>query len=128
MSPGHDNSLGDIGDARFARDAARCLRDASDRLDPAIVAKLDRARQAAVRAAGDRRRRTWLPAAAAAGVAAVAVSLVIGLDWTSAPAGLPSVNGEAAPGDMEIVLAGDNLEMFEELEFYAWLTDQQDAG
>ena len=41
---------------------------------------------------------------------------------------LPAVASEASAADMEIVLAGDNLEMLEELEFYAWLTDQQDAG
>ncbi len=128
MSAGQDRSLGDIADARFARDASGRLRDAAQRLDPAIVARLDRARQAAVQAAGEPRRPAWLPVAVAAGIGTVALTLVIGRNQPGGPAGLPVVSGDAVPGDMDIVLAGDNLEMFEELEFYAWLTDQQDAG
>ncbi|MDP1651091.1 MAG: hypothetical protein Q8L56_00025 [Rhodocyclaceae bacterium] len=114
-SPGPARS----GDDEFAGAAGRMLRDSADDLDAATAARLKRGRQAALDQWRERRPgRAWLvPAVSAAVVGAVVVAL-----WTGqgvepvAPA--PAIESVA---DMDLLLAEDNLEMLEDLDFYAWL-------
>lgn len=101
------------GDDDFARTAGRMLRDSADELDAATAARLNHARQAALDHAEDRRRQSaWLtPALSTAAIGALAVALW--LNQGAAPDGTvataPAVESEA------------DLDLLEDLEFYAWL-------
>jgi hypothetical protein len=112
---------------RLAREAGARLRASADGLDAATRSRLNQARQRALDELRPRRRAApWLwPAAATAAVATLAVSLLL-------PGRLPpAVDDLATPGpavvaDLEILLPGEapaDLEMMEDLEFYAWLDE-----
>jgi hypothetical protein len=64
--------------------------------------------------------RSWLPAGAAAAVAVLAVTLWQGQVEQVDEAGFDV----AAVTDLEILLGEEELDMIEELEFYAWLEEQ----
>ena len=110
---------------------ARDLLDESAlALDAATMSRLNRARQAALARHAPRRRAAWM--LMPAGVAgACALLLAVGM-WHGrspqnepAPA-QPAVAGSAMnPADLDLIASGDNLEMMQDLDFYAWL-DAQD--
>jgi len=110
------------GDDQFSGAAGRMLCDSADEIDAAAAARLKRGRQAALDQWRERRnRRPWLvPALSTAAVGALAVVL-----WVSqgvAPDGSgPLVPAVESAADMDLLLAADSLEMFEDLDFYAWL-------
>lgn len=121
-----DRDPGDPAAARFARAAGELLRDSADHLDAATRSRLNRARQRALDALPPPRTAAvprWVPVAAAAAVAGLAVVLIRpGADQP--PAASVVAESAAAPADLELLLAagsGDELEMVAELEFYAWL-------
>lgn len=67
----------------------------------------------------------WLPAGAvAAGLLAVMVL------WQGSPPGVPDAGNfnVAAATDLEILMGSEELEMIEELEFYAWLDEQAELS
>ncbi|MGI9343943.1 MAG: hypothetical protein ACR2QV_13975 [Gammaproteobacteria bacterium] len=129
----------------FARRAGEKLRDSSDALDAATLSRLNRARQRSLdempgqRDLGQRDKAIgWL---VPAGVAAAAAVVVVGV-WQSGGTpgdGTPAipVTGAATAAqfeDLELLLddglrgEGD-LEMIEDLEFFAWLaTEDLDAA
>ena len=93
-------------------------------LDGETRSKLTQARYRALEELADRRQpvwsRSWLPAGAAAAVA------VLGLMLWQGQVG-PVDEGSfdvAAVTDLEILLGEEELDMVEELEFYAWLDEQ----
>jgi hypothetical protein len=116
-----DRSATGEGDAAFAKTAGELLRRNADDIDAATASRLNRARQAALAEVPRRRRRTpWL----VPGLSTVAVgALAVGL-WLNRGAGpeLPAIATPAveSAADMDLLLATD-LEMLEDLEFYAWL-------
>lgn len=113
-------------DNEFAARVGKRLRGSVDELDAATLSRLNRARQAALenighRAAGANRRTRWLTVGAAAAVAAIVVGL-----WqvqTLAPdvSVTPVIADEVI--DIELLLDEGDLEMYEELEFFAWLPE-----
>lgn len=108
-------------DERLAAAAGRLLRESADELDAATRARLQRARQAALGAGqpASGRRPRWLAVPVAAAAVAVLVLVVRLVPEPGATNGTP-----AEAGDLEVLLAGENLEMIEDLEFYAWLDPQ----
>jgi len=102
---------------------ARAAFDASvNRLDAATQSRLTRARHAALAELERPRPRLggWLPVAALAGAAIVAVALWL---QPGAPGQPPEAPGLAsfAGEDLELLTAGDDLDMLDEdIEFYAW--------
>jgi hypothetical protein len=110
------------GNGDFARTASELLRRSADDIDGATASRLNRARQAALEQLPNRRRTSrWLVPAfstAAAGALAVGLWLNPGVDRD-----LPTQGASAAlsADEMDLLLTDDNLEMFEDLEFYAWL-------
>ena len=89
------------------------------RIDGSTLARLNRARHAALAEASGRRRapwRSWVPAGAVAAAAVLAVTL-----WAGR-AGSPDHPAAPASGDaLELVLVQDDLEMMgEDPVFYDW--------
>ena len=106
-------------DEEFAKRAKTVFDQSVDGLDAATLSKLNRGRQAALAAATPNRRQ-WLVWAPAGGVAAAA--LVAAVVMQNPTMQNPDLEGfETAAGDLEILLGEESIELFEELEFYAWL-------
>ena len=107
----------------WASRVRKALDQSNAELDAASLSRLNRARQAALAAAQRRRPlHAWWPATlATAAVLAVAVVLV----RTPEPA---SPAAPVAAEDFEVIAAQDSLELYEDLEFYAWLDAQPADG
>jgi hypothetical protein len=104
---------------------ARELFDASvDGLDGATRSRLNRARHAALAEAGRARHnpwRTWLPAAAAASVAMLAVVLWR-MPGESMDRSAASAEGTPAAEVVELLATSEGIDVAsEDPEFYAWL-------
>lgn len=122
-------------DADFAARASTLLRQRAEEIDGDTASRLNRARQRALGRLGPRRARRqiwWLvPAASAAGVLILALALRLSLDpgpgeapvAVVPPLATPdaTIPTAAEPADMDLLLADDNLEMIEDLEFYTWM-------
>lgn len=116
-------------EADFLKKAQAAFVASTERLDARTLARLREARMQALAAAGSRvplwRTRWALPAGAAALACAVVIAGVVWLNFGSRP-GVPF----AAPNteDTAIVLSGDNLDMYANMDFYNWLqAEQQDT-
>lgn len=114
MSHRRHDSLPDPALAHHLREA---FKQHSDALDPWVATRLAAIRRDALRASHSQQgawRRWSLPAGLAF---ALLLSLAIWQPWqTTAP---PPPTQVAA--DMEIMLSDDNLELYADLDFYAWL-------
>lgn len=120
---------------------ARAMLDASvDALDASTLSRLNRARQRALAVAAPPRRagRTaWAAAFATITALVFAGFLIPRATGPTAPSPTSGAATSARPetttiaslanGDGEVIAAGDSLDMYEDLEFYAWLDTQQDG-
>lgn len=108
-------------DEEFERRARAAFEDSTDRLDAATRSRLTQARYAALQATRAKPRWlgwTWgLPAGLAA---MLAVTLLFNGRGSDVPA-------PTTLDDLQIV-ASENLDMLENVEFYAWLDDQDSAS
>jgi hypothetical protein len=96
--------------------------DASARdLDAATLSRLNRARQ---RALSEAPRPRWRWPLAMAGAASCALALALALR-TTAPAEVPMIEqGVQGAEDFELLTDGDDIALYSDLEFYAWLDSQ----
>jgi hypothetical protein len=110
------------GDDEFASAAGQLLRQSADELDAATAARLNRARQAALdQLDSGRSRAPWLlPALSTAAVGVLAVALWVS-QGNGPGSGAPAGVAIESAADLDLLLADDNLEMLEDLDFYAWL-------
>lgn len=99
--------------------------------DSALLSRLNRARQQALDEGLSSRRPAahspWLGWAAAACL----LMAVVFAPWPpeSGPAPVPAVETAATAGtDLDLLLAADDMEVIEDLEFYAWLQQQSLDG
>lgn len=108
-------------DRELARRAKAAFDRSTEDLSGEVRSRLTQARYAALEELEANRGfsfgRQWMPAGGLALAAVLAAVL-----WLSRPA--PSEGPISAIEDLELVLAEESLEMFEELEFYSWLGDQ----
>lgn len=115
-----DNGAADPGEKKFRKDAQAYFAASVERIDAATLSKLNQARQVALAEVSARSQtrkwRQWMPAAGIAAAAAIAVLMLQGPGNTT----LPDAS-EALADDFEILLGGDDLDMFEDLEFYSWI-------
>ncbi|HHH35897.1 MAG TPA: hypothetical protein ENK48_03595 [Gammaproteobacteria bacterium] len=110
----------------FAASLGRLL-DRAAALDEETAALLAARRRRALEAARRSDGRPWVQWGGLAAVAASAL-LVMGLWWgQSVP---PSAMPAATPlvEDLELLSTREDLEFFEDLDFYLWLEDEQQAG
>jgi hypothetical protein len=124
-----------MNDSEFERKAAERLRASRDELDAATLSRLNQARQKALdelpRARGRASSGRWVPAGAVAVAAVFAVMLwqgrvpEPGIDELGQELALAGEMAEGASLEMELLLNGEGLEMFEDLEFFAALTDEE---
>ena len=112
-------------EARFLEKARQSLLAAEDRLDAGTLSQLRDARVRAVEAAGERgffRIPNWMRAGAfATAVAAVMVFMI----WVDPPRPELPVK---SPDEFEIVLNADNMDLYEDLDFYEWLAGAGNGG
>lgn len=115
----------------FERAAQQALRERADSLDAATRSQLNRARQEALSEfdrAGARPAwlgSGWRPAVGVAAVAMLAVALWAGRGMSPDAPGLSETGGTADPAlELELLLADENLELLDEMEFYDWVESQ----
>lgn len=96
------------------------LEQSRDRLEPGIRSRLNRMRHEAVarQAAQPPWRRRW-PFATGLLATAAAAGLILFLPLNRPAEKTPL----AAMDDMEILASSDPLEIYEDMEFYTWLSD-----
>ncbi|QBB69174.1 hypothetical protein ELE36_01605 [Pseudolysobacter antarcticus] len=123
--------MNDQNDFVWIAQATTALDESARDLDAATLSRLNRVRQAALQQKRSRRVSWMLPAGLAG---ACAMVLAIGV-WHGAvrePA-LPtlpnaelvhSVNWSNGADDLELVANEDNIELYQDLDFYAWLDTQ----
>jgi len=113
-------------DEEFSREAKTQFDESVDQLDAATLSTLNQSRHRALAELHARPTQwlRWVPAAAMATVALLAVMVI-----------LPDpANNRTMPADitdMEILLGEDSIEMLEDLEFYEWidmLEEENDVG
>jgi hypothetical protein len=104
-------------DARLIAEVRAALDEGGANVDAATRARLAQAR---ARALEPRRRhwRWWLPAGGA-----VFASLLAAVLWLGQPAPVPG-NGLDSVTDFELLTANDDLELFEQMDFYRWLEEE----
>ena len=113
MNEPKDNDVND----ELATQAKELFDDSVERLDAAALSRLNQGRHAAIEQRQSGHSAIvwgrWVPATGIAAAALVAVMVMRGPEMDDMPA--DSVT------DFEILLEGESLEMFEDLEFYSWL-------
>ena len=122
MKDTNDNAA----DKQFEERAKALFDHSVERLDAVTLSRLNRGRHAALQALHGRRPAAlwgrWLPVTGVVAATLVTMLLMRGPDTVSLPAD--------SVVDLEILLEGESLEMYEDLEFYSWLesTDLDSYG
>jgi hypothetical protein len=106
------------------------VKDALDKsvedVDEQTLSRLQQARRVAIRAARDKRsaspQYTWLMPAGVAATLLVATGIALNTWFTQEP----EQNQLAVIEDITILSSPEELELYEELEFYQWLAEEQD--
>lgn len=100
------------------------LRRGEQQLDPETRDRLLAARRLALQAAGQKQRpRPWARPAGA--VALLMAVLFVGLYLPHAP---HQPMAELMDEDLEMLAAGEDLDLYDELDFYHWLDSDGPAG
>jgi hypothetical protein len=114
-------------EARFLEKARQALLASEGRLDAGTLARLRAARAKAVEAAGERqggffRIPNWMRAGAFATAAAAVMVFAIWVDPPKQELPVKSLD------EFEMVLYADNLDIYEDMDFYEWLADIGNGG
>ena len=105
--------------------AVALLDRSAEQLDAATLSRLNRARQSAL-ASRRPRRAAWVVGGSLAGALAVLVLAVgLGLGRHAPPTSPPDVATSSEGDDVDSLADDDNLDLYENLDFYAWLDAQQ---
>jgi hypothetical protein len=108
------------------RHAKALFDEGVDGLDARTRSRLTQARHAAVAALAQQRepfmRRWWLPTAGLATAALVALMVIIPANEQQFAAASLAVE------DIDILSGAENIELLEDMEFYAWLESEPDPS
>jgi len=120
--------MNEFDDQRWIGRAKDLLDHSAEGLDAATLSRLNRARQGALARARPRTATRWfLPA----GLASACLLLLAVAVWNVHVRGgaiPPELPLAAAGGDIDLVSSDDSLELYQNLEFYAWLDAQDQDG
>ena len=95
-------------------------------LDAATLSRLNQARQTALQAARSPRPRPWLWPAACATAGSLALAVAI---WPHVvPPTVPVPAATTQPEDFTMLAGDEQLDLYQELDFYAWLDAQPQSG
>lgn len=119
----------DPSNQAVADQVARSLQQQEQALPRTVTEQLAAARYQALKQGIKQRRRqqkVWLPLGAGAALTAVLLLAVIVLPGETPEAPMTVVAAESPEHDWELVIANPDYELLEnELEFYAWLAEEQ---
>lgn len=107
---------------KFVERARRSLDARAEALEPHLAERLRTIRRDALVAGRSSAHRGWVPALAAASLAA----LFVGVMWFGTPAPQPGgallqAGLDSSAVDFELLTRGEELELYEQLDFYYWL-------
>lgn len=95
-------------------------------LDAATLSRLNQARQAALQAARSPKPRPWLWPTAMATACSLALAVAI---WPRVvPQPVPAPTTASQPEDFTMLAGDEQLDLYQELDFYAWLDAQPQSG
>ena len=100
------------------------LDQSVETLDPGVVARLRTARYEALHSQPHRTPWLWPASGLATACSAILVAL---LWWGSPPEQAPPETVQIIE-DIEVLIADDPLDLYENLEFYEWLAEQEQAS
>jgi len=109
----------------FLKHSKNVLDQSLENMDTLTSSRLAAARRRAVEAAESSRvhhRSFWYVAVPSGAAASILLAVVLLGPWSG---------NSQAPNvweDLEILASDENLEMYENLEFYSWLAEQDDAS
>ena len=108
---------------QFVQQVRAALDQVEADVPPHVAARLRQARHKAVAAPYHRVTPSWIPAWSSAMllVLAIGVAWFAHLSQIDAPAPLPT---QQAATDFEILVHGEDLQLFADLDFYLWLEKQ----
>ncbi|MFQ5992236.1 MAG: DUF3619 family protein [Nitrospiraceae bacterium] len=108
---------GNEKEERFINAAKAALDRSTEDLDDGVLRRLRGARHRALETPASTAAWAWASGLAAASVAVLAVTL-----WLTQPSAtdpLPDLN------DVEVLATAENLEFYDDLEFYSWLAERE---
>ncbi|MDH5179078.1 MAG: DUF3619 family protein [Gammaproteobacteria bacterium] len=108
-------------DKQLLQQITQQLDDSVEHLDAATLSRLNQARQQALQQ-GKRKRFGLTPLLAMGSATTAAVVLTVSIVW------VPTATNSLAMEDLPMLVAGEELEMFQDLEFYQWLADETRHG
>ena len=100
----------------------QALDQSLEDLDAATISLLNQIRHTAQAETSARRWHWWLPVSSLATACAILVAINLSPRTPTKPTQV-----ESSLGDLELLASSENLEMLEELEFYAWLETELDC-
>jgi hypothetical protein len=113
-----------MNEDEFIRHVKKTLDQRTEALDAETLSRLNRARQTALQQAGHKAghslSRAWVPLG---GVAAAILLTSIFMFKTEEMATL----SDSPVDEIEIIASSDNLDLYEQLDFYLWLLEE-DSG
>ncbi|BDV41873.1 hypothetical protein GURASL_07960 [Geotalea uraniireducens] len=112
-------------DERLIETITAHLDRSTETLDDEIARRLRQTRAGAVEAAGRQRLGGSFRWLTAGGVATAAILIVAGVLWMNSGRKVTTV---ANLDDMEIVTAREQIQFYEDLDFYRWLATQENGG
>jgi anti-sigma-K factor RskA len=116
-----------IDDERWLKQVREHLDSEARDLDATTASRLNRARQRALDAQPAASQRWRWPAVGLATAAALMLAVVIQSRNAEAPLPAPVASTQAVD-DLDLLAGTEDLEMIENLEFYAWLEQQSLDG
>ena len=113
-----------MSEDKFIKKAKDALQDSVDNLDAATLSKLNQARQQAISQLDKpkrARRFNWAP------VTGLAAAMVLTSVFMFRSQEIINTVDNGVD-EMEIIASNNNLELYEELDFYLWLLEEQPSA
>lgn len=109
----------------FVERTKALLDESEQNLDANILSRLRQSRTRALRGEERREPRSWFRFSfpSAAGMATALAALLVAVFYITRPSVQELHKGI---GDLEILASNDQLELYEDLDFYAWLAKEKE--